>query len=185
MKNCSGRILTRLVIVPLLILWAGGISAPPAVFAQNAETSDPSEILDLNLSADEREALLARLSDEQVRAMVWNLISASETESAPADPVVMELTVITNRFRDGMAERFRQVPVIARVPGIIATAMKPPGAGPGTLWLVVLYLAGILLIGWIAQSLFKKVSRRIPETLSAASDKNFPVRLGRRLALLI
>jgi len=177
--------LTRLVIVPLLILWAGGISAPPAAFAQDAETSDPSEILDLNLSADEREALLARLSDEQVRAMVWNLINTSETESAPADPVVMELTVITNRFRDGMAERFRQVPVIARVPGIIATAMKPPGAGPGTPWLVVLYLAGILLIGWIAQSLFKKVSRRIPETLSAASDKNFPVRLGRRLALLI
>jgi len=177
--------LTRLVIVPLLILWAGGISAPPAAFAQDAETSDPSEILDLNLSADEREALLARLSDEQVRAMVWNLINTSETESAPADPVVMELTVITNRFRDGMAERFRQVPVIARVPGIIATAMKPPGAGPGTPWLVALYLAGILLIGWIAQSLFKKVSRRIPETLSAASDKNFPVRLGRRLALLI
>jgi len=185
MKNFSGRILTRLVIVPLLILWAGGISGPPAAFAQNAETSDPSEILDLNLSADEREALLARLSDEQVRAMVWNLISTSETESASADPVVMELTVITNRFRDGMAERFRQVPVISRVPGIIATAMKPPGAGAGTPWLVILYIAGILLIGWIAQSLFKRITRRIPETLSAASDKNFPVRLGRRLALLI
>ena len=185
MQNFSIRILAGLVIAPLLFLWAGGISGPAAAFAQNAETSEPSEILNQNLSADEREALLARLSDEQVRAMVWDLINTSESESVPADPIVMELTVITNRFRDGMAERFRMVPVIARVPGIVATAMRPPDAGAGAPWLVTLYLAGILLIGWIAQFLFKKISRRIPETLSAASDKNFPVRLGRRLALLI
>ncbi|MBT6348923.1 MAG: hypothetical protein HOJ50_07180, partial [Proteobacteria bacterium] len=42
---------------------------------------------------------IARLSDEQVRAMVWDLINTSESESVPADPIVMELTVITNRFR--------------------------------------------------------------------------------------
>ena len=185
MKNYSSRILAGLVIVPLLFLWAGGVSGPAAAFAQNAEAAEPSEILNQNLSADEREALLARLSDEQVRAMVWELINTSKSESVPTDPVVMELTVITDRFRDGMAARLQQVPVIAGVPAVVAGAMTPPGAGPGTLWLVALYLAGILLIGWIAQFLFKKVSRRISESLSAASDKNFPTRMGRRIALLV
>ncbi|HCX86933.1 MAG TPA: hypothetical protein DG761_02810 [Gammaproteobacteria bacterium] len=185
MKNYLARLLAGLVVVPLFFLWSGDTLGPATAFAQDVVTADPTAVLDQDLSADERQELLARLSDEQVRAMVWNLISTSETESAPADPVVMELTTITNRFRDGMAARLQQVPGIASVPAVVAAAMTPPGAGAGTLWLVTLYLAGILLIGWIAQMLFKKVSRRIPETLSAASDKNFPVRLGRRLALLI
>ena len=185
MKAIASRNLASLATSLVLVFVVGAILAPTPVLSQTNETLNPSEVLDQNLSASEREAVLARLSDEQVRDIVWDLIGDAQSASTPSDPVVMELTAITNRFRDGMAERLRQVPVIARVPGIIATAMKPPGAGAGTPWLVVLYIAGILLIGWIAQFLFKKVSRRIPETLSAASDKNFPVRLGRRLALLI
>jgi hypothetical protein len=117
--------------------------------------------------------------------MVWELIHTSESESASADPVVMEFTTITNRFRDGMVARLQQVPVIAGVPAVVAGALTPPGVGLGTLWLVALDLAGILLIGWIAQFIFKKVSGGIPETLSAASDKNFPRRMGRRVALLV
>jgi len=185
MKNNPVRIVASLVVIPLLFLWSGESSGPAAAFAQDAATADPAVVLDQNLSADDRQELLARLSDEQVRAMVWELIRTSESESVSADPVVMELTTITDRFRDGMAARLQQVPVIAGVPAVVAGAMTPPGAGPGTLWLVALYLAGILLIGWIAQFLFKKVSRRIPESLSAASDKNFPTRMGRRLALLV
>ena len=185
MKTMSVRTIAGVVMVPLLLLWAIGIFDPATAFAQNAEATEPSEILEQNLSADERQELLARLSDEQVRAMMWDLINISKSESVPADPVVMELTVITDRFRDGMAARLQQVPVIAGVPAIVAGAMTPPGADPGTLWLVALYLAGILLIGWIAQFLFKKFSRRISESLSAAGDKNFPTRMARRIALLV
>ncbi len=185
MKATSPRKLTLLAASLFLVFVFGAVLAPTPGLAQTNGTLDPSEVLDQNLSAEERQALLARLSDEQVRDIVWDLIGDAQSASTPSDPVVMELTAITNRFRDGMAERLRQIPVIARVPSIMATAMKPLGTGGGTPWLVVLYIVGILLVGWLAQFLFKKISRRIPEALSAASDKSFPVRLGRRLALLI
>ena len=110
MKNSPVRLLASLVVIPLLFLWAGGVSGPAVAFAQDAATADPAAVLDQDLSADEREALLARLSDEQVRAMVWDLINTSESESVPADPIVMELTVITNRFRDGMRPDYSKCP---------------------------------------------------------------------------
>ena len=168
----------------LAFVFGSSIIGTP-VHANTAETSDPSEIFDQNLSADERQALLARLSDEQVRDIVWDLIGDSQLESTSSDPMVMELTTMTNQFREGLAERFRQVPAIARVPGIVATAMTPPGESAGTLWLVMAYIVGILLVGWLVQSLFKKATKRIPEALSAASHHTFPVRLARRFGLLI
>ena len=147
MKATASRHIASLATSLALVFVVGAILVPTPVLSQTNETLNPSEVLDQNLSASEREAVLARLSDEQVRDIVWDLIGDAQSASTPSDPVVMELTAITNRFRDGMAERLRQVPVIARVPGIIATAMKPPGAGAGTPWLVVLYIMGASACG--------------------------------------
>ena len=133
MKVISSRHLGSLITSLALVFVVGAILAPTPVLSQTNETLNPSEVLDQNLSASEREALLARLSDEQVRDIVWGLIGDAQSASTPSAPVVMELTAITNRFREGMAERLQQVPVIARVPGIIATAMTPSGAGAGIL----------------------------------------------------
>ena len=168
----------------LALVFSSSIISTPAL-ADTVEASDPSEVFDQNLSAEERQALLARLSDEQVRDIVWNLIGDSQSESASSDPVVMELATITNDFREGLAERFRQIPVITRVPGIVATAMTPPGESAGTFWLVMAYIVGILLVGWLTQYLFKKAAKRIPEALSAASQHTFPCHLARRFGLLI
>ena len=78
MKTMSVRTIAGVVMVPLLLLWAGATPGPATAFAQNAEPNEPPEILDQNLSADERAALLARLSDEQVRAKMWDLINISK-----------------------------------------------------------------------------------------------------------
>ena len=53
----------------LLTLLLGVVHA-----ADTNEIPPPSAILDQNLSTEEREDLLARLSDEQVRSIVWQLI---------------------------------------------------------------------------------------------------------------
>ena len=147
--------------------------------------AEPSAILDQNLNAEEREDLLARLSDEQVRSIVWQLIRAEKEQQSPADSAVQELATITNRFRAGLLKELKQTPNIARIPSVMATAMVPPGRNKGDIWLVVAYLGGILLAGWAAQHLFKRLSVRIPETLAMVGGNNFPQRLGRRLLLLI
>lgn len=157
--------------------------------AHAADTSDAlpeqSAILDQNLSTEEREGLLARLSDEQVRSIVWQLIRTEKEQQTPADSAVQELTTITNRFRAGLLKELKQTPNIARIPSVMATAMVPPGRDKGDIWLVFVYLGGILLVGWAAQYLFKRLSVRIPETLAMVGGNNFPQRLGRRLLLLI
>ena len=185
MNTLAARKFVSLITGLMLALVFGSSIISTPILADTVEASDPSEVFDQNLSAEERQALLARLSDEQVRDIVWDLIGDSQSESASSDPVVMELATITNDFREGLAERFRQIPVITRVPGIVATAMTPPGESAGTLWLVMAYIVGILLVGWLTQYLFKKATKRIPEALSAASQHTFPVRLARRFGLLI
>jgi small-conductance mechanosensitive channel len=153
--------------------------------AATSEIPPPSAILDQNLSTEEREDLLARLSDEQVRSIVWQLIRTEKEQQTPADSAIQELTIITNRFRVGLLKELKETPNIARIPSVMATAMVPPGRDKGDIWLVFAYLGGILLVGWAAQYLFKRLSARIPETLAMVGGNNFPQRLGRRLLLLI
>ena len=153
--------------------------------ADTSEIPPPSAILDQNLSTEEREDLLARLSDEQVRSIVWQLIRTEKEQQSPTSSAVQEMTIITNRFRVGLLKELKQTPNIARIPSVIATAMVPPGRDKKDIWLVFAYLGGILLVGWTAQHLFKRLSARIPETLVMVGGNNFPQRLGRRLLLLI
>jgi small-conductance mechanosensitive channel len=164
----------------LLTLLLGVVHA-----ADTNEIPPPSAILDQNLSAAERGDLLARLTDEQVRSIVWKLIRTEKEQQTPTDSAVQELATITNRFRVGLLKELKQTPNIARVPSVMATAMVPPGRDKKDIWLVFAYLGGILLAGWAAQYLFKRLSARIPETLAMVGGNNFPQRLGRRLLLLI
>jgi len=53
--------------------------------ADTSEIPPPSAILDQNLSTEEREDLLARLSDEQVRSIVWQLIRTEKEQQTPTD----------------------------------------------------------------------------------------------------
>ncbi|MDP6920238.1 MAG: hypothetical protein QGH43_13460, partial [Arenicellales bacterium] len=88
MKATASRHIASLATSLVLVFVVGAILAPTPVLSQTNETLNPSEVLDQTLSADERQDLLARLSDEQVRAMVWELIRTSESESVSSDPVV-------------------------------------------------------------------------------------------------
>ena len=172
------------VVISAIVLLSLLLGVTRAADTSNAP-SKPSAILDQNLSTEEREDLLARLSDEQVRSIVWQLIRTEKEQQTPTDSAVQELTAITDRFRAGLLSELKQIPNIARIPSVMATAMVPPGRDKGDIWLVLVYLGGILLVGWAAQHLFKRLSARIPETLAMVGGNNFPQRLGRRLLLLV
>ncbi|MGE4647392.1 MAG: mechanosensitive ion channel domain-containing protein [Arenicellales bacterium] len=172
------------VVISAIVLLSLLLGVTRAADTSNAP-SKPSAILDQNLSTEEREDLLARLSDEQVRSIVWQLIRTEKEQQTPTDSAVQELTAITDRFRAGLLSELKQIPNIARIPSVMATAMVPPGRDKGDIWLVLVYLGGILLVGWASQHLFKRLSARIPEALAMVGGNNFPQRLGRRLLLLV
>ena len=170
-------------VISAIVLLSLLLGVTRAADTSNAP-SKPSAILDQNLSTEEREDLLARLSDEQVRSIVWQLIRTEKEQQTPTDSAVQELTAITDRFRAGLLSELKQIPNIARIPSVMATAMVPPGRDKGDIWLVFVYLGGILLVGWAAQYLFKRLSVRIPETLAMVGGNNFPQYLDSDQALL-
>ena len=67
--------------VPLIGLLVGMLlilAAQPTLAASNSELS-ADHLLTADLTREQREDLLARLSDEDVRGIVWQLIEAEPT----------------------------------------------------------------------------------------------------------
>ena len=73
----SKYLLSFVWILPLLIA-CSLLGTQPAV--AQSQTAVETEILDDSVSANDREKLLARLSDKEVRDIVWNLIQ-TETKN--------------------------------------------------------------------------------------------------------
>ncbi|HCK76362.1 MAG TPA: hypothetical protein DHW07_04380 [Gammaproteobacteria bacterium] len=188
MRNIFIRLLSSLVIAPVLLLSSGEILSPSSAFAQGVSTTEPEAVLDQNLSAEARKELLARLSDEQVRNIVWGLLQTETTsiKTAEDSSILKAVDQISDRLRNGIAGNRKTLSTILQVPGVIGQAMIPPGRTSGFIFLVVLTLAALLLVGWIAQRLMNHLSRQIPESLQQTTDGiSFPERLARRFLLLL
>ena len=68
------------------------------VVAQS-QTAVETKILDDSVSADDREKLLARLSDKEVRDIVWNLIQEKSKHPQANNPLAAELNQLTSNLR--------------------------------------------------------------------------------------
>ena len=172
--------------VPLIRLLVGTLlifAAQTTLAASNSDLS-ADHLLTADLTREQREDLLARLSDEDVRGIVWQLIEAQSQQEPAPDPVLEEFITLIDQFRRNLTAELQQIPVIAVAPGIIARAMVPPGKSQSFLFLVPVYLAGLFLVGWAAQRLFSRATQRVPQTLTASGGRSFPERLARRALLL-
>ena len=188
MKTIASRKLSSLAASLTLALVLGSSIITTPVLAETAEASDPSAVFDQNLSAGEREALLAKLSDEQVRNIVWDLLKteAEGSSSTPSGSILAEVDQISTRLRTNLAENRKTLPAVLQIPRVMGQAMIPPGRQSSFIFVVVLTLAGLLLVGWIGQKLFNHFSRQIPQSLQQTSaDESFPARLVRRFLLLL
>ena len=183
----SGKLASLAANLILASVFGVSIITTP-VLADSAEASDPSAVFDQKLSAGEREALLAKLSDEQVRNIVWDLLKteAKGSSSTPSGSILAEVDQISTRLRTNLAENRKTLPAILQIPRVMGQAMIPPGRPPAFIFVILLTLAGLLLVGWIGQKLFNHFSRQIPQSLQqAAADESFPARLVRRFLLLL
>ena len=164
MKSLLSRCapLIRLLVGTLLIF-----AAQPSLAASDTALS-ADHLLTADLTREQREDLLARLSDEDVRGIVWQLIEAQSQQEPVPDPALEEFITLIDQFRRNLAAELQQIPVIAVAPGIIARAMVPPGKSQSFLFLVPVYLAGLFLVGWAAQRLFSRATQRVVQTLTAS-----------------
>ena len=154
----SRYFLSFIWILPLLIA-CSLFGTQPAV--AQSQTAVETEILDNSLSAEDREKLLARLSDKEVRDIVWNLIQ-TETENKKTDsPLATELSQLTDQFRSNFENRVHDLPKLLTLPSILGQAITPPGREKGFVAIVFLAIGLLILIGWMGQRLCKKMTRVI------------------------
>ncbi len=178
----SKYLLSFVWILPLLIA-CSLFGTQPAV--AQSQTAVETEILDDSVSANDREKLLARLSDKEVRDIVWNLIQTETKNKKTRSPLATELSQLTDQFRSNFENRVHDLPKLLTLPSILGQAITPPGREKGFLAIVFLAIALFILIGWIGQHLCKKMTRVIYVALTTARNENFPQKLARRFLILL
>ncbi|RZO21238.1 MAG: mechanosensitive ion channel [Candidatus Thioglobus sp.] len=178
----SKYLLSFVWILPLLIA-CSLFGTQPAV--AQSQTAVETEILDDSVSANDREKLLARLSDKEVRDIVWNLIQTETKNKKTRSPLATELSQLTDQFRSNFENRVHDLPKLLTLPSILGQAITPPGREKGFLAIVFLAIALFILIGWMGQHLCKKMTRVIYVALTTARNENFPQKLARRFLILL
>ncbi|MBT6932253.1 MAG: mechanosensitive ion channel [Proteobacteria bacterium] len=178
----SKYLLSLMRILPFLIV--SSLLGTQPVAAQS-QTPIEATVLDDSVSAEDREKLLARLSDKEVRDIVWNLIQTETKNKKNHSPLATELSQLTDHFRSNFENRVHDLPKLLTLPSILGQAMTPPGREKGFLAIVFLAIALFILIGWIGQRLCKKMTRVIYVSLTKARTENFPQKLARRFLILL
>lgn len=176
-QHPRSRVKAVLVVISLMIA---------ACSSAQAQDTQAQPILDQSLTAQERKDLLARLSDAQVRDLVWNLI---ETESSPTDKgasgIAKELDDISARIRQNIEQLSAVSAHLSTIPSVVLKAMTPPGRQPGVVSLIALAIALMITAGWVVQRVLVRSTRSIQEALNQAQGQNFPQRVGRRFVLFL
>lgn len=152
--------------------------------AESTQSTDRS-LLNQGLSIEEREGLLARLSDEQVRELVWQLIQADAESTSSERALLAEVDMISVQFREKFAKSGEYISAVLSLPSVLLEAMVPSGRSAGDLYLFILFVALILGAGWLGQRIFIRVSHGIADSLNNLSGTSFQQRLGRRSLIFL
>ena len=169
-------------ILPLLIT-CSLFGTQPAV--AQSQTAFETEILDDSVSADDREKLLARLSDKEVRDIVWNLIQEKSKHPQANNPLAAELNQLTSNLRSNFDKRIQDIPKLLALPSLLVEAITPPGKEKGFFAIVFLMIALVILFGWTGQYLCKRMTRVVYASLTRSRIENFPQKLARRILIFL
>ncbi|NBT29645.1 MAG: hypothetical protein EBT18_09215 [Gammaproteobacteria bacterium] len=173
------------VLVLFTALIGAALLTTVATPAQATDTH-AEMLLNQSLSSQERKDLLARLSDQQVRDVIWGLI---ETDSSPTDKeaagIAKEVDDISARLRENTRQLAVQSSQLVMIPSIVINAMTPPGRAPAAVIIVVLAILTMITVGWLAQRLLKNRTRSIYDALTQGEGENFPQRLIRRFLIFL
>ena len=150
-----------------------------------SQTTVEAEILDSSVSAEDREKLLARLSDKEVRDIVWNLIQTNSKSQETDNPLAAELSQLTSNLRSNFDKRIQHIPKLLALPSLLVEAITPPGKEKGFFAIVSLMIALVILFGWTGQYLCKRMTRVVYDSLTRSRIENFPQKLARRILIFL
>lgn len=157
-----------------LVLWLAPASA------QETSAVDPRD-----LTADERQALLARLSDTEVRALVLEMLASDgSTPSGGETGLLGELTAVGEDVRSLVGSWAAQVSNLPEAGMALASSLAPPGAGVGRVLLVGLFIVLIIGGGLVAERLAHRLATPWWQRFAGGSTR-FSSRLGHGLLRLL
>ena len=174
----------------LSFIWILSFLAVSSLFgtqpvAAQSQSAVETEILDSSLSTEDREKLLARLSDKEVRDIVWNLIQTKSKREETDNPLAAELNQLTGNLRSNFDKRIQHIPKLLALPSLLVEAITPPGKEKGFFAIVFLMVALVILFGWTGQYLCKKMTRVVYDSLTRSRTENFPQKLARRILIFL
>ena len=168
-----GLLLASLFFVSFLSS-AGAQSIAPAPQTDSME-EQATELGEL--SPEEREALLSRLSDEQVRSLLLDYLALRSDAPSQGDAVIADLHAGLHEFRSGLsaqAAEFRNLPAI---PGFIYGRLTQ-GAGPYQPLIVLAVFVAISTIAYGVERGYRHLARRQYAALSQPHETDALERLG-------
>ena len=186
----AGRLLPA--VAALLLLTASAAAATSAAAQEpGAEgTAGPSATLPANLAASDVEALLARLPDDQVRALLLDQLKAAARARDAAAGAAQEDGLVGGVDASGVKLKQTVEATVASLDTIPATAANVyrrlttgPGVGEGFFRVVFLVFSfGILLaIGVAVEAWYHRRTTEIRARIAGAPPGSAGVRIGRGL----
>ncbi len=169
-----GATLRRFLLIALVFLCMGQYGVVLAEPAGN----EPGAIDWQGLSDTERQQLLGRLTDDQVRQLVWQMAAVNpSSEAEPGAGLVTELTAIGARLRSTVGRWISQVPELPTLLSVIGGSLSPPGSGPAGALSVLVFLLVVIGGGVAAERFVHRLSLPWRERVTGATG-GFSARLG-------
>ncbi len=156
---------------------AGAQSLAPAPQTSTADSMEQQATELGELSPEERDALLSRLSDEQVRLLLLDYLALRGTAPSEGDAVIADLQAGLHEFRSGLGAQAAEFQNLPAIPGFIYGKLTE-GAGPYQPLLVLAVFAAISAIAYGAERGYRHLARRQYASLSQPRDSDALDRLG-------
>ena len=153
---------------------AGAQSIAPAPQTDGME-EQATELNDL--SSEEREALLSRLSDEQVRSLLLDYLALRANAPSQGDAVIADLHAGLHEFRSGLSAQAAEFKNLPAIPGFIYDRLTQ-GAGPYQPLIVLAVFVAISAIAYGVERGYRHLARRQYAALSQPQESDALQRLG-------
>ncbi len=168
LTGCRARFLHALALATVLltVIYHGPASAEAGVKAVTAVTDKAAAQSDMNvgfqeLSIEQRQQLLARMSDSQVRELLLQQLNMGEPGNADAETdtastLIMGLESRAAGWRSRLGEIIAAAPELPRVFGFAIDRLTE-GRGRSFMFVIILGIAVIFAVGCAVEWLFRRL----------------------------
>jgi small-conductance mechanosensitive channel len=180
---CRALAFLVVVVAAGFLTSAAASAAAPGPDTANGQASS-TPVAPESLSEREREELLARLSDEQVRDLILTVWARGQASNGAQSQNAMEgLAARAELFRSNFRATLEAIPQLPGAVALFFGSMIPEGSGALHLVVVALGLALVLGVGFLGRYLFQRGTAGLEARLSAERLEAESSKLRRLISL--